>query len=67
MTISFEMRKTRVVYCDYCKKEINDYSHTVKTYNNKREKHFHSMYKEGEKNCLEKYEEKEKLKRRDGK
>lgn len=56
MTIKKEMRLTAVRYCDYCKKEFNDYSCKAVGEHGKKQLHFHSMYKEGKKTCFEKWE-----------
>lgn len=64
--IKEKMRKCFIKYCDYCGKEINDYSSTTLTHKiNKTEKHFHSMYTIENKGitCLTLYEQKNKNKK----
>lgn len=39
-----EKRPRMITYCDWCKKEITDNSHTVVRYKDKEEQHFCSVY-----------------------
>jgi len=54
-----EMRAVTVTYCDYCKKEITDYSSSTLELKDGSSKHFHSMYK-GKPTCLELYQKQNK-------
>ncbi len=49
-----EMREVAVIYCDYCEKQIKDYSYTTSELTDGSFKHFHSMYT-GKSTCLELY------------
>lgn len=50
--IKREMKEVAVIYCDYCRKQIADYSYTTLEQPDGSAKHFHSMYT-GEPTCLE--------------
>lgn len=55
-----ELREVTIIVCDYCGKDIVDYSSTSKHYTDGSIKNFHSMYVgEGRKTCLQKFEDKE--------
>ena len=57
--------KEKYVVCDYCGREIDDYSHTsIESKKGAKAKHFHSMHAGGSKGtvkitCLEEHETRE--------
>lgn len=54
-----EMREVTITVCDYCGKDITDYSHTgTEDTKTGKKRDFHSMYT-GRKTCLEKVKEEE--------